>query len=256
MGNVIDLASALRFEYSWEFFLGICSVILIDIVLAGDNAVVIAMAVKSLPKDKRRFAIIFGAGLAVLLRVILTFFAAQLLHFSYVKFIGGLLILWIAVKLLAQDSHVDELKSDPQAFWQAIWIIVVADATMSLDNVLALAGASKGNLFLLLFGLALSIPLVVFASSLLAQLMDRYPIIIYIGAAVLGKVGGELMVTDRIFQDVFHLSAGARYAVEAFFAVAVIVAARIFIRWKRRDLKNAAPSKAHARTTDLLEEKD
>lgn len=254
MGNLVDLAGALRFEYSWEFLVGICSVILIDIVLAGDNAVVIAMAVKTLPSDKRRLTIIFGAGLAVLLRVILTFFAAQLLQFSYVKFIGGLLILWIAVKLLVQDAHVDELKSHPQAFWQAIWIIVVADATMSLDNVLALAGASKGNLFLLLFGLALSIPLVVFASSILAQLMDRYPIIIYIGAAVLGKVGGELLVTDPMFEDVFHLSAGEHYAVEAFFAAGVIVAARIFIRWKKARLENPGSLKAPAQATDLLEE--
>ncbi|MEJ2719454.1 MAG: TerC family protein [Deltaproteobacteria bacterium] len=226
MDHLFNLAGALRFELSWEFFLGICSVILIDIVLAGDNAVVIAMAVKTVPKEKRWGAIVFGAGLAVLLRVVLTFFAAQLLQFSYVKFIGGILILWIAVKLLAQDAPTGELKSHPEAFWQAIWIIVVADATMSLDNVLALAGASKGNLFLLLFGLALSIPLVVFASSLLARLMDRYPIIIYIGAAVLGKVGGELLITDPAFADILQLSSTERYALEALSAVAVVAVAR------------------------------
>jgi YjbE family integral membrane protein len=253
MANIIDLAGALRFEVSWEFFLGICSVILIDIVLAGDNTVVIAMAVKSLPKEKRRFAIVFGAGLAVLLRVILTFFAAQLLQFSYIKFVGGILILWIAVKLLVQHAPVDEIESDVQAFWQAIWIIVVADATMSLDNVLALAAASKGNLFLLLFGLALSIPLVVFASSLLARLMDRYPIIIYIGAAVLGKVGGELLITDPFLADIIQLSPVAHYAVEGFFAVAVIIAARLVIRWKTADRNTGKSAAVSTQPADLLE---
>jgi YjbE family integral membrane protein len=213
--------------FSSDFLVGVFSVVLIDIVLAGDNAVVIAMAAKSLPKDKRRLAIIFGAGLAVLLRIALTVFAAQLLQISLVKLVGGLLIIWIGVKLLVVDDPREETQHAVGNLWTAIWIIVVADVTMSMDNVLALAGASKGDPFLLLFGLILSIPLVVGASGLLANLMDRYAVIIYLGAAVLGKVGAELIMGDPLVADQLHPSTAVEYLVQACFAVGVIVVARI-----------------------------
>ena len=171
----------------WELFLDVFSIFIIDLVLAGDNAVVIALAVKSLPKRKRLLGIAFGAGFAVVLRILLTVFAAQLLQISYLKLIGGVLIFWIALKLLIQDIEAEETGREGTNILNAIWIIMVADITMSTDNILALAGASKGNLFLLLFGLGLSIPLVVFGSTLLSRLMDKYPIIIYLGAAVTGK---------------------------------------------------------------------
>lgn len=223
----MTLASAGFMGFSSDFLVGVFSVVLIDIVLAGDNAVVIAMAAKSLPKDKRRLAIIFGAGLAVLLRIALTVFAAQLLQISLVKLVGGLLIIWIGVKLLVVDDPREETQHAVGNLWTAIWIIVVADVTMSMDNVLALAGASKGDPFLLLFGLILSIPLVVGASGLLANLMDRYPVIIYLGAAVLGKVGAELIMGDPLVADRFHPSTAVEYLVQACFAVGVIVVARI-----------------------------
>jgi YjbE family integral membrane protein len=177
------------------FLLDVLSIILIDILLAGDNAVLIAMAVKSLPPPQRRLGIAAGAGGAVVLRIILTFFAAKILELSYLKLIGGVLILWIAVKLLTQSDRQEE-GAAAHNLRQAIWLILVADITMSVDNILAVAAASKGNLVLLVLGLGLSITFVVFASSLLSRIMDRYPVVIWIGAAILGRVGGDMIATD------------------------------------------------------------
>jgi YjbE family integral membrane protein len=220
----------------FDLLLAVLSIILIDLVLAGDNAVVIALAVKSLPRQKRLIGVAFGAGFAVALRVVLTFFVAQLLAINYIKFIGGVLIFWIAVKLLMQDVEAEEGGKEATTMFSAIWIIVVADVTMSLDNILALAGASKGNLFLLLFGLILSIPLVVFTSTLLARLMDKYPIIVYLGAAVLGKVTAEMIFTDTAVTGIIgEVSHTTLYVLEAIFAVLVIVVAKLWLWFFRSE---------------------
>lgn len=228
----MDLGILGQIQFTWDFFLGFVSIILIDLILAGDNAVVIALAVRTLPQNQRIKGIVFGAGAAVVLRVVLTFFAAQILMMQYVKCIGGILILWIAVKLFAEGAPEEKISQEAKAFWQAIWIIVIADITMSTDNVLAVAAASKGNLFLLIFGLGLSIPFVVFTSTLLSRLMDRYPVIIYIGAAILGRVGGEMIMTDPVIVQAFHPSTAFQYGVEAFSTIGVIVAGKIWIRIK------------------------
>jgi YjbE family integral membrane protein len=180
----IDMGWLGTIDFSWDFCVGFLSIVLIDLVLAGDNAVVIALAVKSLHGKQRTTGIIAGAGAAVALRVVLTFFVAQLLTISFIKLLGGMLILWIAVKLFIEGAPEDKFQKPAATFWQAIRVIVIADLIMSTDNILAVAGACKGNFFLLLFGLALSIPFVVFTSSLLSMLMDKYPIIVWIGAAV------------------------------------------------------------------------
>ena len=182
--------------FSSDFLFSVFSVVLIDILLAGDNAILIAMAVKSLPPRQRRIGIAAGAGGAVVLRIILTYFAAQLLQLSYLKLIGGVLILWIAVKLLTETSDEDPSGSHAVTLRHAIWLILVADVTMSTDNVLAVAAASKGSLPLLILGLGLSISFVVFTSSLLSRIMDRFPVVVWMGAALLGRVGAELMVSD------------------------------------------------------------
>jgi YjbE family integral membrane protein len=187
-------------ESAWQWVLAVLSIVLIDVVLAGDNAVVIALAVRQLQPKQRVLGILLGSGVAVALRVVLTFFAAQLLAMNYIKLIGGVLVLWIAMKLLRDNTG--EPEADGKAatsLWSAVWLILVADITMSIDNVLAVAAASKGSFALLLFGLGLSIPLVVFTSNLLSKLMDRYPIIVWLGAAVLGKVGGEMIIADHLF---------------------------------------------------------
>jgi YjbE family integral membrane protein len=208
------------------------SIVLIDLILAGDNAVVIAAAVRSLPRKQRQRGILLGAGAAVLLRVVLTYFAAQLLQMSYVKLIGGLFILWIAVKLFVDSAPDEEVQRNANSILQALWVIVIADLTMSVDNVLAVAGASKGNLFLLLFGLGLSIPFVVFTSSLLSILMDKYPFIIYVGAGILGKVGAEMIFTDPIVVEKIRIPDAILYGLEALFAIGVIIFGKLWVRWK------------------------
>ena len=219
--------------WNMQFFTSILSIILIDLVLAGDNAVVIAMAVRRLPRSQRLKGIFFGAGAAVVLRVILTFFVAQLLRISFVKLVGGAVILWIAVKLFVEGEGETDAGKEAGNLWQAIRLIVIADITMSTDNVLAVAGASHGNLFLLIFGLIVSIPFVVFTSNLLSMLMDRFPIIILIGAAILGRVGGEMMITDPFIEGLFHPGKIIEYSVQIFFAVGVIVFGKLLMYWKR-----------------------
>jgi YjbE family integral membrane protein len=219
---------------NWSFISAFLSIIVIDVILSGDNAVVIAMAVRSLPPDQRVKGIVFGSGAAALLRVLLTFFVARLLQISFLKLVGGVLILWVAVKLLTDGVHEETSRQEAGDFAHAIKIILVADATMSLDNMLAIAGASHGNLFLLLFGLGLSIPFIMFTSGLLSMLMDKYPIIIYIGAAILGKVSGEMIVTDPVVYNYLHPSDTAVYIVEAAFAAAVIVIGKLWIHFKKR----------------------
>jgi YjbE family integral membrane protein len=215
------------------FLSSLFSIVIIDLVLAGDNAVVIAMAVRSLPKEQRRKGIIYGSLAAVLLRVALTFFVAQLLSMNYVKLVGGIIILWIAVKLFVEDEEAVETHKEAATLWHAIKLILIADITMALDNMLAVGAASHGNLYLLIFGLGLSIPLIVFTSSLLSLLMDKFPIIIYIGAALLGKIGGEMIITDPIISGLIAPTKLVMYSVELFFAVGVIVVGRL---WVRRDM--------------------
>jgi YjbE family integral membrane protein len=179
-----------------RFLLNVISIVLIDVLLAGDNAIVIAMAVKMLPAAQRRQGVAAGAGGAVILRVVLTFFAWRLLHLEFVELAGGILIFWIALKLLISGSAEPELEHTAKTLRQAIWMIVVADFTMSLDNILPVAALAKDNVWLLIAGLGLSISFVVFMSSLLVRIMDRYPILVWIGGAILGRVAGGLIVTD------------------------------------------------------------
>ncbi len=155
-----------------------------------------------------------------------------MLRIMFLKFIGGALILWIAVKLLTQEN-ADENVSAASNLFQAVKLIVIADIVMSLDNMLAVAGASKGNAFLLVFGLGLSIPLVVAGSSILSTLMSRYPVIVVIGAAVLGKVGGEMMITDPWIQKTFAIPHWFVYVIEATFAIGVVVVGKWIVKRRK-----------------------
>ena len=209
-----------------HFLLSALSIVLIDLLLAGDNALVIAMAVRALPKRQRRVSILCGAGGAVVLRVALTTVAAKLLTIRYLQIAGGLFILWIALKVLIDASTAPDEEPAPRAFWHAIGYIVLADITMSTDNILAIAGASHGNFWLILFGLAVSIPFVVASSNLLADLMDRFPALIYLGAGILGKVGGEMILTDPLVLRAWNPTNTVRYMVEAALAVTIILGGR------------------------------
>lgn len=200
---MLTLAATLVSEphTAWEWFVAIFYIVWIDIVLAGDNAVVIALAVRNLPPQQRKMGILLGAGAAVLLRAALTAVTTQLLLVPYLKLIGGVLILWIAFKLLRQGEQEEGDGRGATSLWGAVWMILVADVTMSLDNVMAVGGAARGSYALIIFGLALSIPLVVFGSNLISRLMARYQVIVFIGAAILGKVAGEMIFTDRVVAE-------------------------------------------------------
>jgi YjbE family integral membrane protein len=219
-----------------RFLFGGLSIVLIDLLLAGDNALVIAMAVRSLSPRERRIGIFCGALLAVILRVALTAFASQLLTFDYVGITGGLFVLWIALKVLVDASDPPDAAPAPRRLMKSIWFVVWADLTMSVDNILAIAGAARGHIGLIAFGLGLSIPFVVFSSNLLANLMDRYPVMIYLGVAILGKVGGDMVLEDRFILRTAHPSDAVRYLVDVALIAALLLAGR---RWAAARRKHA-----------------
>jgi YjbE family integral membrane protein len=183
------------------FWTGLGQIILINIVLSGDNAVVIALAARSLPPQQQKQAILWGSGAAVVMRIILTIVAVELLRLPFLKIVGGLLLLWIAVQLMLPEEEGEGGARAGIGLWAAMRTILIADLVMSLDNVIAVAAAAKGSLTLLILGLAISIPLVIFGSTLLLKVMERYPIIITIGAALLGWVAGEMFVTDPLVKS-------------------------------------------------------
>jgi YjbE family integral membrane protein len=177
------------------FWLALFQIILINIVLSGDNAVVIALACRSLPPQQQKKAILFGSIGAIVLRLVLTFFAVYLLEQPYLKLIGAALLLWIGIGLLKGDDEDSDLEGH-SGLMAAIKTIVIADLVMSLDNVIGVAAAAKGNVPLLVIGLVISIPLIIFGSTLILKLMTRFPIIITLGAGLLGWVAGEMVLGD------------------------------------------------------------
>lgn len=182
------------------FWHGLLLIIWVNIILSGDNAVVIALAARSLPPQQQNKAIMWGAGAAVVLRILLTIVAVKLLTLPYLKIIGGLLLFWIAIGLLVPEDGGEDVDGSDNLF-QAIKTILIADLVMSVDNVIAVAGVAKGSLLLLVLGLAISIPLVIFGATILMKLMERFPIIITAGAGILGWVAGEMLVTDPSVVD-------------------------------------------------------
>ena len=178
-----------------DMWIALGQIILINIVLSGDNAVVIALACRTLPPHQQKKAILFGSIGAIVLRIILTFFAVYLLEQPYLKFIGAALLLWIGIGLLKGDDDEDNIEGHSNLA-AAIKTIVIADLVMSLDNVIGVAAAAKGNVALLVIGLVISIPLIIFGSQLLLKIMGRFPVIITLGAGLLGWVAGEMAMTD------------------------------------------------------------
>ncbi len=185
---------------STQFWVDVFKIIVIDVLLSGDNAVVIALACRNLPPEQRKKGILFGVGGAIGLRIVLTFFAVGLLSLPYLKLAGALLLVWIGIKLILPEEEHDtgNVKADTRLVG-AVKTIIVADFVMSLDNVLGVAGAAKGNSLLLVFGLLVSIPLIAWSSQLVLKLIDRFPIIIYGGGALLGYVAGEMLISEALF---------------------------------------------------------
>jgi YjbE family integral membrane protein len=191
-----------------QFWLAGLEIIVINILLSGDNAVVIALACRNLPPHQRRWGVFWGAVGAIVLRIVLTFFAVSLLQLPYLKLIGGVLLVWIGIKLIAEEDA--EEGHDVQAsdkMFSAIRTVVVADLVMSIDNVLGVAAAARGSLLLLIFGLALSVPLVIGGAQLIMRLIERFPILIVAGGGLLGFVAGELMIDDSAIVDWVHAHA-------------------------------------------------
>jgi YjbE family integral membrane protein len=205
-----------------DFWIALSQIILINIVLSGDNAVVIALACRSLPPKQQKNAIIFGSVGAIVLRVILTFFAVFLLEQPYLKLVGAALLLWIGIGLLKGEDEDAELEGH-SGLMQAVKTIIIADLVMSLDNVIGVAAAAKGNVPLLVTGLVISIPLIIFGSTVILKLMARFPVIITLGAALLGWVAGEMAVTDPAVHAFFEQYKSLHYVFPALGAILVVV---------------------------------
>lgn len=189
-------------EYlSLAFLLQVLQIIAIDILLGGDNAVVIALACRKLPEAQRNKGIAYGVVGAIGLRIVMIFFALQLLALPFLKIIGALLLLWIGVKLLQSEDEDHDNVEGATTLFGAIKTIVIADAVMSLDNVIAVAGAAHGNMGLVVFGILFSIPIIVWGSKFVLTLMDRFPVVITLGAALLGWIAGGMFVTDEFLKD-------------------------------------------------------
>lgn len=205
-------------------WVALAQIIGVNIVLSGDNAIVIALAARSLPASQQKAAIFWGSGAAVVMRIILTVVAVELLRLPVLKLVGAALLLWIAVKLLVPEDDGGEGLESTVNLAAAIKTILIADLVMSLDNVIAVAAAAKGSVTLLVAGLAISIPLVIFGSTLLLKLMDRFPVIITLGAALLGWVAGEMGVSDPLIMTWVDANAGWLHWAGPAAGVVVVVA--------------------------------
>jgi YjbE family integral membrane protein len=191
-------------DLSASSLLAILEVVWINIILSGDNAVVIALACRGLPPRQRRTGMVLGAGVAVLLRVVFTLLVVELLSVPFLRIAGSLLLLWVAVKLLTENEDDDEDKVRASGkLWQAVRTVALADMVMSLDNVLAIAAVAKGSTLLLVLGLLISVPLIVAGATLVMALLSRFPILVWAGAALLGWVAGEMLDSDPLFAQRF-----------------------------------------------------
>ncbi|RZL45722.1 MAG: TerC family protein [Variovorax sp.] len=207
---------------SVDFWIGLVKIIWINIILSGDNAVVIALAARSLPPAQQTKAVLFGSGAAVVLRIVLTVVAVKLLALPYLQIVGGLLLLYIGVQLLGDEDEEEGEGKEYGSLFAAVRTILIADLVMSLDNVIAVAAAAQGSTTLLVLGLAISIPLVIFGSTLMIKLMERFPIIVVLGAALIGWVGGETMVSDVSLREVLAANPWLHYVAAAAGAAFVV----------------------------------
>ncbi|MDX8398615.1 MAG: TerC family protein [Gallionellaceae bacterium] len=231
---------------STQFWMDVFKIIVIDILLSGDNAVVIALACRNLPAEQRKKGIMIGVAGAIGLRIVLTFFAVTLLSLPYLKIVGALLLFWVAVKLLLPEAEHDENKIKANTnLIGAVKTIIIADLVMSLDNVLGVAAVAHGNIVLLVFGLLVSIPLIALSSQLVLKLIDRYPFIIFAGGALLGYVAGEMLLSDP---SVASLQDGMPHAIHWLFPATCAVFVVVLGKWL------AARKVAVAKVVDLVEE--
>jgi len=229
-----------------EFWLALAKIMWINILLSGDNAVVIAMACRGLPPRHRLWGMVLGAGVAVVLRILFTGVVASLMTLPYLKIAGGLALFYIAAKLLVPEDDDENEVQAVEHLWRAVRIVAVADIVMSLDNVIAIAAAAQGNFALILIGLAISIPLIVAGAALIMTLLERYPILVWAGAALLGWIVGEVIVTDPVIQTYLEPKLGAEgfHYVMLFAAligaILVLLVGRMWRRSKERGKKKVS----------------
>jgi YjbE family integral membrane protein len=216
--------------FSAEFFSALLAIIMIDLVLAGDNAIVIGLAARNLPKEMQTKVIIWGTVGAIAIRAVATILVVWLLKIPGLLVIGGVLLLWVAYKLLVEDKEHD-VKAGSN-FWAAIRTIIIADALMGLDNVLAVAGAAHGNFILVILGLIISIPIVVFGSTIILKFVERYPVIITIGAAVLAWTASKMIVGEP-FMKPYFVNPFIKYGFEAL-VVALVIGLGVYVKSKRK----------------------
>ncbi len=213
--------------------LAVGQIIWIDLLLSGDNAVVIALACRSLPEKQRRWGIILGAGAAIVLRILFALVISQVLQVPFLMTVGGLMLLWIAVKLLRGEYSEEKNIVASDKLWQAVRTIAMADAVMSLDNVVAISAASGGNYWLFIFGLAVSIPLIVVGATLITELVRRFPLFVWAGAALLGWIAGEMIARDPALHDLgLPTGAAMHYGLAVAGAIAVVI---IGHWWRQRE---------------------
>ena len=217
-----------------QFWVAVVQIIIVDILLAGDNAVVIALACRNLPPHLQKKGIFWGVFGAIALRIVLTAFAATLLTLPWLKIIGGLALLWIGIKLLLPEHDSEHEIEGSTNLWGAVRTVIIADFVMSVDNVIGVAGAAKGNFGLLVFGLLVSIPLVVVGSKLILRLIERWPVIILAGGGLLGWIAGDLIASDPASKPIMqNLPSWSHYVFAVVGALFVIVVAKLIIRARR-----------------------
>jgi YjbE family integral membrane protein len=235
------------FELTPAFWSGLLQIILVNIVLSGDNALVIALACRNLEKRHQKPAILIGSAGAIILRIIFVLIVDQLLQIGYLKLVGGLLLLWIGVKLVQGEEEGEDGVKAASSLWAAIRTIIIADAVMSLDNAIAIAAAAKGDTTLIILGLIISIPLIIFGATLIMMLLNRFPIIVVAGGGLLGWIAGEVLATDPAYAQ--QLAAALPNA-KTIFEVggAVITVAIGYILQYRAKQRHA---RAHADPVDL-----
>ena len=218
------------------FWIAVGKIIWINILLSGDNALVIALACRGLKPRHRLWGMIFGAGAAVMLRIIFTGIVASLMVLPYLKLVGGLALIVIAAKLVVPENEDEDDVESASHLWHAVQIVVVADIVMSLDNVIAVAAAANGSVPLLVLGLAISVPLIVAGASLIMKMLERFPILIWAGAGLLGWLAGDMMLNDPIIRNAIGIDAVHRFELPAEFVGAVFVIATAYmIRRGRRE---------------------
>ena len=217
-----------------QFLLSVLEIILINILLSGDNAVVIALACRNLPDKLRRQGILWGVLGAIVLRIILTYFAMSLLNYPWLKLIGAVLLIWIGIKLIVGEENSEHEVKASNRLISAIWTILIADLVMSLDNVMAVTAAAKGDLPLIIFGLVISIPLVIFGSQIIMRLIERMPLLVPAGGGLLGYIAGDLATDDPVVAPWIELQAPIVDWLAPFIGIAVVVIPGLWLARGRR----------------------